>query len=355
MLKKIKAGVVQDAARYRTTLRDAEHEAARAGLEELALRVETTLDIYFSSATAAILLDFPEHENVGDSAIWLGARAYLQSRHVPVVHMSSGRLYNPSRVRRHLDQGTVVVLSGGGNLGDLYPNFQRHRERVIGDLTGAKIVQLPQTVHFEEDGAMKRSLERLASHPDLVVLARDSRSYELLNVANVKTHLCPDLSHLLFPLIRASPGSGTVVIARTDKERADPQAPYEKGWHDWPEAPRDATAFLRKATAGASKLPGLPQSVQNSLWTMVWPRLARGRVERARHILERFENVATDRLHGLLLAVLLHRRVVAVDNSYGKVFAYLNTWEELNHIVKRELTIADASRVLAGGSPVTGS
>jgi pyruvyl transferase EpsO len=53
---------------------------------------------------------------------------------------------------------------------------------------------------------------------------------------------------------------------------------------------------------------------------------AEQRVERGCLLLGAGRTVVTDRLHGVLLALHLGRRVIAVDNNYGKLSSYLDTW-----------------------------
>lgn len=57
-----------------------------------------------------------------------------------------------------------------------------------------------------------------------------------------------------------------------------------------------------------------------------WRSLAAQRVQRGVDLLSTGETVITDRLHAMLLALQMGRSVVAVDNSYGKVHGYIDSW-----------------------------
>jgi hypothetical protein len=46
----------------------------------------------------------------------------------------------------------VILLSGGGNLGDFWVEHQRLREHVVQDFPRHKIIQLPQTMFFLDQG-----------------------------------------------------------------------------------------------------------------------------------------------------------------------------------------------------------
>lgn len=83
------------------------------------------------------LLGCPSHRNVGDQAIWLGQREAiwaLDDRRP--VYACSIASYDAAELRRRLGHGTIL-LTGGGNLGDLYPAEQAFREQVLKDFRNA--------------------------------------------------------------------------------------------------------------------------------------------------------------------------------------------------------------------------
>ncbi len=44
------------------------------------------------------------------------------------------------------------------------------------------------------------------------------------------------------------------------------------------------------------------------------------------NLISKYPEVFTDRLHGCILAVLLNKKVVLIDNSYGKNSEFYNAW-----------------------------
>ncbi len=58
---------------------------------ELAERVRATVAPLLPVGEPVALLDFPNHMNVGDAAIWLGERALLRSLGVPVAYACDQR------------------------------------------------------------------------------------------------------------------------------------------------------------------------------------------------------------------------------------------------------------------------
>ena len=114
--------------------------------------------------TRVALVNFPNHANAGDSAIWLGALASLRRMQVHVAYRASWATYEPTALRRALGDG-VVLLQGGGNFGDLYPaNQQATRERVLADLADVRTIQLPQSLHFDDPANLER-MRRLCEAP----------------------------------------------------------------------------------------------------------------------------------------------------------------------------------------------
>jgi len=54
--------------------------------------------------------------------------------------------------------------------------------------------------------------------------------------------------------------------------------------------------------------------------------LATARVARGLRLLSRGQTIATDRLHGHILALLLDIPHIVFDNDYGKIGRYVATW-----------------------------
>jgi pyruvyl transferase EpsO len=140
------------------------------------------------------LVGFPDHPNVGDSAIWLGELEALKKLRTAVALTCSAWGYDPDLVRWRLGPGGKILLHGGGNLGDEWPEHQRLRERVIADLADLPVVQLPQSVHFNAPESLERARTVFDAHPDLTLLCRDPRSAEVAEreFHNATTRLCPD-------------------------------------------------------------------------------------------------------------------------------------------------------------------
>jgi pyruvyl transferase EpsO len=273
-----------------------------------------------------VYLDYPVHLNVGDQLINLGTECFLSDNGYPVVARYS--LFNcPGDIPRRIPGDAIILLHGGGNLGDLYPDHEAFRERVVALCPDRRIILLPQTLHFSDEAGFAAAAAIYRRHPDLTICVRDHAS--LAKVADIgrEVLLLPDMAHQLWQhpallRLRPRPGPARDGLRFFRKDREARHAGEDAAdWSDW-ETPTLVAAFrgLRKAHFLAPRLPGSLDLAA------AWYRF---RDHLIAHALRRFGNpelVETDRLHACLLAALLDRPVRLYDNSYGKNAGYYAAW-----------------------------
>jgi len=279
------------------------------------------------------LLDVPVYRNPGDLFIYLATLLYFRDRGQPVVCQSSLRDYRTSTVRRRIPADTVLVSLGGGNLGDLYPAYQALRERIVADFPRHKIVVLPQTIFFRSEETLRRCTTTFQRHEDLWLLVRDRSSYELAKsklATNVS--LLPDMAHYLWPLagepISPAP-AGTLYLLRRDLEqRALPSdvALHSAEFTDWQQLlPVTGLARLGLIVAGLRLAP-TARAVE-SIYAH-WQRHVERVLRRCARAFASYERIVSNRLHAHLLALLVGRPSDVIDNSYGKLSAYVRCWTQ---------------------------
>ena len=298
-------------------------------IDSLRRKCQETLGSVLGHQRRLALLDFPNYANVGDSAIWLGDLACLESLGIRRPRYTCDlQTYDRKQLARRLGGGTIL-LRGGGNLGDLYMPIQRFRERVIEDFPRNPIVQLPQSIFFASRDALARARRIFNRHPNLTLLVRDRRSLEIArNEFRASSLLCPDSAFCLGPLNRPAPASQRVFwLARSDKESAAPAPENFTGsrgdWLGEPETP------LRRINAWfigrLGRRPKVRRAARKLLsWT--YAPLARQRLARGCRVLSMGRTVVTDRLHGHILCLLLGIPHVLLENSYGKNGDFYTTW-----------------------------
>lgn len=307
---------------------------------QLRRRVLDVCGDLLAGARGVALLGFPDHGNVGDSAIWLGQLAVLRALGLGRPRYLCGRrTYDRRTLARRLRRGDVILLSGGGNLGDLWPKEQAFRERVLADFPDRPVIQLPQSIRFRDAGARERARRAFAAHPRFRLLVRDDRSLRIAREElGLEARLCPDMAFGLqpSPVPAAQAGAPLLWLAREDHEAREgrPDDPASGSGYT-PVARRDWTRDEPDRRIRVSRLlRGILIDHPRAL-SWLWRPAARAdqaaaeaRLARGLRLLAAHRAVVTDRLHGHVLCLLVDRPHVVLDNSYGKLSAFHRTWIE---------------------------
>lgn len=302
-----------------------------AFLSSMHARIDATLRPLIAGAPRVALLDFPAHSNVGDSAIWIGQLAALRSLGIrEPAYIATSRNYDAAALRAAVDGG-VILISGGGNFGDMWPHHQVFRERVLRDFPDHRIIQLPQSIHFAGRQALDRARRAIAAHPGFTLLVRCERSLATARAQfDAPTELCPDLALRMGPLPRSrSRHDGVVLLQRSDKEggqSASDTLPAGTERLDWvPESTSVARAAERICINAMIRYPRAVRSLGVGAASL-YERLARQRLAHGVEMLSRGRGVITDRLHAHILSLLAGIPHCVLDNSYGKNRAVYEAW-----------------------------
>ena len=278
---------------------------------------------HVASGDAYALVDFPDHANVGDSAIWLGEVTLLRAlTGRDPDYVSTWHDFDEAAFRQACPGGTLF-LHGGGNLGDIWPHHQRFRETVLATIDDRPVVQLPQSIHFRSPAEADRFAMLASAHPDFTLYVRDARSLQFGQQRFAcETHLAPDSAYALGSQPRGTADCEVLMLLRTDDESvgyalpAPDRATIVDWLDDGPDVPSGCDPAARHAQAA-------------------------NRVTRGLRLLSRGRVLVTDRLHGHILADLLGVPHVALDNDYGKLAAYLDAWPPAT-VIARATTPAEA-------------
>jgi len=312
-------------------------------IERLRQKLLETFRPLIATGHPVALIDYPDHKNCGDHAIWLGEKALLRELGVTVAYECSMRSYDRAEMASAIASNTIL-MHGGGNFGDIY-GYQQFRHQVLTEFPDNKVLVLPQTVMFYSDRNLMASRALFAAHRDVTIAARDVLSLHVLRRyfgENAKIVLAPDTALMLGARSRhAAPSYDIVWLSRTDIESAfGAQLRESVALPDLCETEFKLTGFSGGADmAVAADVAGTKLMVTD--WRRCEFSTPAGRAafqtfdrdQRSSHLVDLAfrmlgagKVVITDRLHGHILCVLAGISHVLLNNSYGKMIPFYETW-----------------------------
>ena len=309
-----------------------------------------------------VLLACPYHSNIGDTLIWEGELAFFRECGRRMLAFGAIHTWN----FRPLDKETIIVLHGGGNFGDIWPDAQNFALRVIESYPDNPIIVFPQTVFYYDMERAENDALRMARHPRLTICARDGRSFGFLKAHFRNTILLvPDLAFCIpqkelqkYLPRKEKYSEKALLLERTDKE-IDPhrtQAFREKAGfadrNDWPTMERTTrvTKFIYKLHGMIVRYDRKNRRFRHLQLAALVDFLAMNRMRQANvrdgvRFMAPYRTVYSTRLHGVILALMMDRETFFLDNNYGKLSDFYQTWlsgtEGIEHIQLPEKQIND--------------
>jgi pyruvyl transferase EpsO len=269
----------------------------------------------------------------------------LRSVGIRVVSVSDIDSYNPQLLRA-LPADTVMLIHGGGNFGDLYPEHEQFRRRVLVDLPDRRIISLSQSLHFVDSAGIDDCRRSLEAHPDLTLTWRDRASFEF-----AQTHF-PDCQSVLVPdmvlgLVPWEPPRTTMrprvavsILGRRDREttglrRLADEAGLNRDWSlAWPEK-----IVIRPVNWVISALGRRRGELADRIRTRAFIRHASILGTAAARQVCSAKFIVTDRLHATITALLLDVDVLAVHSLDHKLEHLLETW-----LPDQQVTVLDSAQ-----------
>jgi exopolysaccharide biosynthesis predicted pyruvyltransferase EpsI/O-antigen/teichoic acid export membrane protein len=306
----------------------------RALINELQAKARSVLDALIPQGSSVALLDYPNNSNVGDSLIWLGEIAYLSSRGIAPCYVCDLHNYEQNHLQSILQSKSTILLHGGGNFGTMWPHEHAFRIKVLSDFTGVPIIQLPQSLFFDDDIILEETAQAIRRHGNFTLIVRDQTSYDFaIAHFECRVFLCPDMAFFIGPLdANQSATFERFILSRTDHEKSsdwlvnlpkhsEDISVSQSDWLDQEPVEKILNRIQR------SKIWSLPfHGMRNSALLKIWNMLARARLARGRALLECGNVVISDRLHVHILCILLDKPHVLIDNSYRKLSNFHQAW-----------------------------
>ncbi len=281
-----------------------------------------------------VYLGLPYHPNIGDTLIWEGTKRFLANLPYRCLYATDNRYFYP----RTLSKGTPILLHGGGNFGDLYRQHSLFRKSIIERYPGNRIIVLPQSAYYRNETVLAEDVGFYASHPNVTLCARDSYSYNFLK-RQFKNPclLVPDMAFYMdVSKFHLSPDKGKVLFfKRTDQELVSEvrhsSIPADAEVRDWPTCETELRkyAFIELAFRPVKAIGWLlgGREYKNKVEDFKRDHFYRkSYVQLGIDFMSPYSVVYTTRLHGMILGLLLGKKIYLIDNCSGKIVNFYKTW-----------------------------
>jgi pyruvyl transferase EpsI len=256
------------------------------------------------------LIGTPTHHNIGDSKIVEAEKLFLRDKKLTFFEITySEYLNNKKAIRIGQNKFKIILLHGGGNIGNEYLNEEEIRRDVINSFPNKRIIVLPQTIFFTNDDTGKKELKKsyqiYNNHTNLFIFAREIYSYEKYNHYFHNMFLVPDIA-LYARKHKYGTRKSVLFLLRNDVEKSlDPKV-IDSIKKD---------LILNRIAFDNSDMMS-PQNINKIFRNFV--------VSRKMKEIGKYRLVITDRLHGMVFSYLSCVPCIALSNYNYKV---LGTYE----------------------------
>lgn len=275
----------------------------------------------------AIMLLSPDYGNIGDLAIEQAQEAFISKNlpHYNIISINVLETYKYLRyIKKHLKEGDLLFIVGGGNFGDLYPKADFGRNFLVWYFRNYTICSFPQTMVFSDTPYGRKRLEKtvktFTQNPSLTLVAREKISYKRMKETFTNNVLLsPDIVFSLLPQFQNKKEEGREGIVFT--LRADEEKFISK------EKEQSLIRFIQNQY---SSITFKDTAIESSTFDL----------SKKRHYLldilqtyRRASLVVTDRLHGMIFAVITGTPCIVLPNSNHKIQeTYANWLSACNYI-----------------------
>lgn len=273
----------------------------------------------------------PEHGNLGDYMIGyaeeLFFRDFFQKKMIGITSLEWLRA--KTEILNMVRPNDVLFLNGGGYIGDLWEDDRPLFGDIIESFPDNVKFFMPNTLTYREmaDGDNENFLsdmEWFSRQKKLYTMFRERRSYEQFAKYKSRCYLFPDMVMYLHSKRQKAPQNGRVLLCfRKDREKIF-----------------DADIRLRQVLDKAGILYDVTDMTQNRYISQEEGRAFFAEMTRT---FQDHDCVITDRLHGMLLAVISDVPCLFFDNKTRKVSGVYEWFQNAGYV--RELKEKNLERL----------
>ena len=286
-------------------------------LKDFLNQKDSTLTL--SSKPKFWFLDAPSYGNLGDQAIAYSCICFLKENFPDrdiVEVLESQIISRLNWVKKHIRPKDIIILNGGGNLGDLYPRYEFIRRQIISSFPNNQIIIFPQSIYFSDTGRGYREREITSKiygkHSNLLICARDSKSAGKMKelFSNNNIILCPDMVFYLMGKIPLLPKQNLAGIClREDGEKTLSDGHRNKILDyikvHFPTVTNISTLSKHERIDSSNRKELVVKKIQE---------------------FSICKFIATDRLHGLIFSYIAQTPCLLISSSTNKTISLYHDW-----------------------------
>ena len=279
----------------------------------------------------------PFYSNVGDMLIYQGTLEFLKKTN----HKCLGGFFLYDYQFPKISSNVVLIVQGGGYFGDLWRKGWNPVIELVKRYPHNKIIIMPQSIYYSDLDLAKQDAEIFSNHENIIICSRDYNSYTFAKeFFNNRIILIPDMAFFMDLNIYARnimhTSSKDLYLKRYDKESVDFNIDvFGKDVRDWPTLDstykKNIQILCEKMFLYYRKLicrwPFLRNAIKfiiyNVCFSWIYKPLL---IHEGVAFINNYNIIYTSRLHGLILSFLLGKQIVLLDNSYGKLQSFYDTW-----------------------------
>lgn len=258
-----------------------------------------------------------DYGNLGDVAITYAQKKFLMEnfKDYEIVELFyEDTVKEMKSLKRKISKDDIITIVGGGNLGNLYQEFEDRRKFVIKNFKHNPIISFPQTMDFSshpQGVKAKESTQKVYNHhPKLLLFAREKKTYDDMTKLFTRCQVeeMPDIVFYLNKFQKETKRENQVILCmRDDKEKAVDS-----------KSVKEIEAFIMEN--------GYSVDCQN---THIGEVKIEERENQLEEIWKKFSQakfVVTDRLHGMIFCVITKTPCIVFNNTNGKVKYVYDRW-----------------------------
>ncbi|WP_342042981.1 polysaccharide pyruvyl transferase family protein [Bacillus sp. OTU2372] len=272
-----------------------------------------------SKKSKIFLIGTPTHGNLGDQAIAHAEIKFLQDNcknfDVFEIHFEQFNYYL-KKLKQIIKQNDIIMLHGGGNMGDQYIREEELRRIVISNFKEQKIISFPQTIYFSDTNLGRRELEKTKNiykeHSKLTIIGRETVSYNKMKdvFKNNNLILTPDIVMYLNENKNVEERNDILFCFRDDPERIVS--------NDFKQRLYNQLSIKNNVIKTDTVVDYyIDVDTREDELNKVWSTFRKSKL------------VITDRLHGMVFAAITATPCIALSNYNQKV---KGTYEWIKHL-----------------------